>query len=259
MGHRLLWSLLALLTFGAAGRAQETVAITGSVVDVAGALIPDARISLEQAGQIRTTSTNGAGEFEFNIPPGEYALVVSAQGFRSRRIPALRVTESGAKLDRLWLTIAPIPECSGGGELADPHLFFMAAYPEAPDEPVIRGWVTEDGVELTLTDEHRQVVARTRSIDARVFEFFGVPPGFYSLRASLRGHEDFVIPRLEVRADTVTVVQPALEMVECPAGARARKTTRSILPPPGQSACDSTCLPTPTRLPLRSITDLYPG
>jgi hypothetical protein len=63
----------------------QTATLRGSVKDSSGALIPDAKLVLENVDQGRpfTTTSNGAGEYVFvQILPGRYTLEVSANGFK---------------------------------------------------------------------------------------------------------------------------------------------------------------------------------
>jgi hypothetical protein len=73
------------LTSGAPrARAQSLGAgtIEGTVTDPSGAVVPGASVAIEK----RTTSTDPNGIFRFdNIPPNNYALTVSAQGFSANQ------------------------------------------------------------------------------------------------------------------------------------------------------------------------------
>jgi hypothetical protein len=64
--------------------AQGTSEITGTVVDQSGAIIPRATVTLvdPSTGQTRTSTTNGAGLFDFSgLDIGTYNLTVSLSGF----------------------------------------------------------------------------------------------------------------------------------------------------------------------------------
>lgn len=99
-GMRLLAAILLLACWPACSpaRAQQPGIsaeratpgqIAGEIVDPSGALVSDASVTLLQAGRIvRTISSNGTGEFLFtNLPPGEYAVEVQANGFRTEQRP----------------------------------------------------------------------------------------------------------------------------------------------------------------------------
>jgi hypothetical protein len=75
-------ALLAVLTSLAA--AQATSQLNGNVTDQSGASVAAAKISLTDAanGLQRTTTSNGAGLYQFlDVPPGTYKLEATAQGF----------------------------------------------------------------------------------------------------------------------------------------------------------------------------------
>src|SRR6204780_3232854 len=79
--------LLALLVlFTSAAFAQLTTAdILGSVTDATGAVVPNATIVLTNHGtnEKRTTTSNGSGDYSFNIlPVGHYSVSVKAAGFQ---------------------------------------------------------------------------------------------------------------------------------------------------------------------------------
>ena len=76
---------LTLVFCAAVASAQVTGgAITGSVLDPSGAVIPNAtvRIADKARGQVLTTQTTDAGSYLFpNVPVGEYTVTIEASGF----------------------------------------------------------------------------------------------------------------------------------------------------------------------------------
>ena len=63
--------------------------LSGTVVDQAGAVIPEARITVTnvETKETRKTSTNAAGRFEFaSLAAGNYSITVEAEGFRPYRV-----------------------------------------------------------------------------------------------------------------------------------------------------------------------------
>jgi hypothetical protein len=65
-------------------RAQETSAITGTITDPSGAVVPNAKVTvtLQETGATQTSTTNGAGLYEIpGLAVGHYVLKVSAPGF----------------------------------------------------------------------------------------------------------------------------------------------------------------------------------
>src|SRR6516162_6515041 len=67
------------------GNAQETsAALTGTVFDATGAVVPKADVSLknEASGDLRRTVSNPEGYFTFaSVPPGTYTITVKMAGF----------------------------------------------------------------------------------------------------------------------------------------------------------------------------------
>ncbi len=76
--------------------AQGTVgAISGTVADPTGAVVPGATVTLvnEATGVTREVSTNEAGQFVFDrVRPGVYKLRITMSGFRTHEVPALEVS-----------------------------------------------------------------------------------------------------------------------------------------------------------------------
>lgn len=87
MGARLIrlarGVLAAVLAMGcAAASAQQTTAVSGTVMDVSGAVIPGAHVSLAGIGVQLSTVADQKGEFRFaGVAAGEYTLKACAQGF----------------------------------------------------------------------------------------------------------------------------------------------------------------------------------
>ncbi len=85
MHWKWMFPVIALLVCAAAGRAQVgTATLAGLVADPTGAVIGGATVTLtnSQTASVRTTETNGAGNFTFaSIPAGDYSLAVTHSGF----------------------------------------------------------------------------------------------------------------------------------------------------------------------------------
>lgn len=85
-GLRLAAAVVALFSFmGGTMVAQErTGSVQGTVSDASGAAVPNAKVEIAGPSLIRTVemTTDGAGAYLFpSIPPGNYMLTVSVQGF----------------------------------------------------------------------------------------------------------------------------------------------------------------------------------
>ena len=78
--------LLAVTLPIAAFRAAQSgpAALSGSVYDTSGAVLPGVELTLEDASQNATkTTTDAAGHFYIpNVAPGHYVLAASLPGFR---------------------------------------------------------------------------------------------------------------------------------------------------------------------------------
>ena len=88
-----LWSIIAVVLAVLASvprrthaqLATTTAALSGTVADPGGALIPQAKVTLTspETGTSRESSTNDSGRYSFNqLPPGIYSLAVKMDGFR---------------------------------------------------------------------------------------------------------------------------------------------------------------------------------
>ena len=91
-GNRLTWRLwvlipIALLAFTSQSFAQGggNVAITGTVTDPSGAVLPGALVKVTQKSTsvTRTVTANGSGQFNIpSLPPTTYTVSVEARGFK---------------------------------------------------------------------------------------------------------------------------------------------------------------------------------
>ena len=205
--------------------AQDVVRIVGTVVDQTGAIIPDAEVTLKRTGydETRKTLTDGIGWFRFpGTPPGEYTLIVSASGFSARTVGKLNASGPVTKVAPVVLDVASTGGCAADA-LATPRLSFAERH---QDDPVVSGLVvrspvwnlTMPGVRIVLATQDHGVAAETLTDSKGSFEFRGVLPGSYTLRASLTGYTDFLLNDVDVRLGQITRIEPALEMEPCPKG-----------------------------------------
>ena len=75
--------LFIMLAFAGLAHAQSTAAITGTVTDPQGAVVPNAKITLTnvEKGTVRTTQTDNTGNYQLpSLPVGKYDLVIEAPG-----------------------------------------------------------------------------------------------------------------------------------------------------------------------------------
>ncbi len=89
--------LLSMSIFGQ----QPTGALSGVVVDPAGALLPGAtlKITSRETGAVRTVATDGTGQYRItNLPAGLYNVEVSATGFQRFYSPGLVINVSQTRV-----------------------------------------------------------------------------------------------------------------------------------------------------------------
>lgn len=87
MKSRLFAVLIAVLCLAAIGYAQtDTARVVGTITDTTGAVLPNANVTITDAGtgRVVTTTTNNVGEYAANaLPIGKYKIEVSAPGFKT--------------------------------------------------------------------------------------------------------------------------------------------------------------------------------
>ena len=81
----------------------STATVTGIIRDSSGGVVPQAKVSLKNAGTAveRSTTSNSAGNYLFlNINPGQYTLETNAKGFKSSKLaPFTLAVNQTATLD----------------------------------------------------------------------------------------------------------------------------------------------------------------
>ena len=73
----------------------STGALTGTVKDSSGAVVPNATVTATSLGtdQSRTTTTDAGGVYKFGfLPPDNYKLKFEASGFTTAEVPSVTVT-----------------------------------------------------------------------------------------------------------------------------------------------------------------------
>ncbi|HKC88477.1 MAG TPA: carboxypeptidase-like regulatory domain-containing protein, partial [Blastocatellia bacterium] len=79
-------SFLCQLVFAAVAFSQTSSQISGRVTDKRGDAVSNARVVAVAGDQTKgETSADGAGQFTLALPPGDYELRVSADGFSDSR------------------------------------------------------------------------------------------------------------------------------------------------------------------------------
>src|ERR1700686_1970710 len=76
-------------------QAQQTLgAITGTVTDKTGGVLPDTLVTLtsDQTSLTRTQKTTPNGSYDIvNLPIGTYALSFTHEGFQTQKVPSIQV------------------------------------------------------------------------------------------------------------------------------------------------------------------------
>lgn len=107
MKNRLLTTLwafavIALLVAIPAAAQLTTADILGTVTDAAGAVVPNAKVTVVNIATSvsRTLQSNGSGEYVFNLlPPGQYTVTVEAPSFRKSVTNVTLVAGDRARVD----------------------------------------------------------------------------------------------------------------------------------------------------------------
>ena len=104
--------LLAILTSGAPwGRAQlatTTAALSGTVTDASGAVVPGASVTLTsvETGVSRAFKTDTVGRYAFSqLPPSTYTLTVKAAGFETYRQQGIVLNAALSATQNITLTV----------------------------------------------------------------------------------------------------------------------------------------------------------
>ncbi len=118
-----LFVLLASLSFAQ----QLTGTLSGTVVDSADAVVPNAQITFknESSGDVRTSATNGAGYFSITaIQPGSYSITITAAGFKTWRQSGIVFNQGDSRsLPHIGLQVGEAKETveiTAGAEVAIP-------------------------------------------------------------------------------------------------------------------------------------------
>jgi hypothetical protein len=88
-----------------------SASLEGTITDALGGLIPNATITLSEAGHpgLRETSSDSTGHFRFTgLGPGSYTLLVAEPQFRTLLTPPLELRE-GEQADLPPIALAPAP------------------------------------------------------------------------------------------------------------------------------------------------------
>jgi len=103
MGTSFFITRIALLLLTMAGLATAQTAssgaLSGTLTDVSGGVIPNATVTVTSigTGQVRVATTNSSGQYQIALlPPGEYKILFSASGFKPLEIASLNINVTEA-------------------------------------------------------------------------------------------------------------------------------------------------------------------
>ena len=107
--------LLVLILLASVSFAQQlTGTLTGTVADSAGAVVPNAKITMknEASGDIRTSVSNGSGYFSITaVQPGSYSVSIEAPGFKTWERTAIVFSQGDNKtLANIKLEVGNVSE-----------------------------------------------------------------------------------------------------------------------------------------------------
>jgi len=104
----LLLASVGLHTSAAFGQATSTGTVVGTITDPTGAVIAGATVTITQAATttVRTTTTSTAGQFVLiNVPPGDYTIRVTKNGFSTTEMQHQTVSVGTQTTADLELTV----------------------------------------------------------------------------------------------------------------------------------------------------------
>ena len=189
--------------------------LTGTVLDLVGAVIADADIELYSGKHEWHTTTDGAGRFSFPVLlPGMYDVEITRPGFRKQIIQNMRIDSSAPAPMTITMRVAsPADSC------VDSLLRYK--YVDANGESGVRGVVSAGSGATVLV---RRSGAEGKPLTARAndhgeFDFAGLEPGLYLLSASRQGYADFAVSNVRVRPGKTLQVnfsmQPSGQITVC--------------------------------------------
>ena len=116
---------LAIISFSMTARAQFRAGIQGTVTDPAGAVVPDATVTLTSSETARavTATTSGEGFYRFDaLAPGNYALTVEKAGFKKTTFESVAVGAEQVQGVDVVLTTGEVSEVVTVTETTTPAL-----------------------------------------------------------------------------------------------------------------------------------------
>jgi hypothetical protein len=116
-GLRVVVMLLLVVMFTAVSVSAQTglssSTVTGTVFDKTGAVVPRAKVGLQDTatGAVNTTTTGDEGQYSFPVVrPGNYKVTVTAAGFRQAVVSAVKVDVGKAALVNVTLEVGEVTQ-----------------------------------------------------------------------------------------------------------------------------------------------------
>ena len=88
-------------------------AVSGSVLDTAGAIVPNVKVTVRNAATGLTTETEATGEGTYRfqeVPAGIYTLTATAQGFKTAEVTSLKVEVNSTTVHDIVLDAGAVAE-----------------------------------------------------------------------------------------------------------------------------------------------------
>jgi hypothetical protein len=191
-------------------RSFEDQTFTVAVHDVTGSRISGAKARLLSLDRVFEVKAKADGELQFNgVIPGTYDLDVSANGFRRRVYPDLRIPSSSPQA--MDVVLNPETQNCGCVNTLDYEAF-------RPEASILSGYITyEDtgkgisGVKIELNAASGTKIGATASGPNGNFAFHDLPAGRYSVRASKTAYEPTEIMQLLVPLENLTILHLGLD------------------------------------------------
>jgi hypothetical protein len=173
---RLSWALLALLSAGASNvstaQSLTSATLAGEVRTMNGAPLPDALVTINEAGggQLRSATTERNGTFSIPLlPAGTYEVLIERLGYRPKRVVGVVVSAGGSV--RVHTVVAVAAGNDGGPELEDFSRHLPASVPGLVDR--IIGLDRAPELRQDVTDFARRSSAVGADLSGE-----GLPPSF---------------------------------------------------------------------------------
>ncbi len=187
--------------------------LSGTVLDPSGAVIANAHVDLYSGKYEWHTTTDPAGRFSFlALLPGMYDVEVTMAGFRKQIIQSMRIDSSEPAPMTITMQVGTSGDSCGNS-------FSRVTYVDGTGESGIRGVVTLVS-DAGVTENGKKRIANSVGSGATVsvlksgsqgkplavrtnengeFDFVGLEPGLYLLRAAREGYADFAVSNVRVR------------------------------------------------------------